>query len=100
VYSVLPYTSSEQPSDPAISAADGTAIPCWGWRTVTVTASGRTFCWQFLLAGGVFALIGGDFPAHFDIQVDLKRMRLVSSGRKYIALQQPPRKGMFALYRV
>jgi hypothetical protein len=50
VYSVIPFTSTAPPSGPAITAADGTAIPCWGWRAVTVTAGGQTFKWNFLLA--------------------------------------------------
>jgi hypothetical protein len=89
VYSVIPHKSSEPASGPAITAADGTAIPCWGWRTVTITAAGKTFTWRFLLAAVAFALIGSDFLAHFDLQVDLRRLRLVKRRGGTIKLQEP-----------
>jgi hypothetical protein len=37
VYSVIPYSSTQPATGPAKTSADGTPIPCWGWRTVTVT---------------------------------------------------------------
>jgi hypothetical protein len=43
---------------------------------VSGTSLHRTLRWRFLLAAVAFALIGSDFLAHFDLQVDLKRMRL------------------------
>jgi hypothetical protein len=96
VYSVIPHTSTAAPSGPAITAADGTAIPCWGWKDITVTAGGRVFRWRFLLAAIAFALIGSDFLAFFDLQVDLRRLRLVKRGGQSIQLQEPPRKGVFS----
>ncbi len=47
VFCVLPHSSSEPPSGPRISAADGFNIPCWGSIVVEVAASGRFFKWPF-----------------------------------------------------
>jgi Reverse transcriptase (RNA-dependent DNA polymerase)/RNase H-like domain found in reverse transcriptase len=100
VYSVVPYTSDRPATGPAITAADGTAIPCWGWREVTVTAGGRVFRWRFLLAAVAFALIGSDFLVHFDLSVDLRRLQLRQRNGRSLRLQEPPRKGVFALYGI
>jgi hypothetical protein len=67
---------------------------------VVITAAGRKFRWQFLRAAVAFALIGSDLVAHFDLKVDLRRLRLISCSRKTIPLQEPPRAGVFALYGV
>jgi hypothetical protein len=45
-------------------------------------------------------LIGSDFLAHFDLAVDLKRMRLVNNKHQFLRLQEPLRRGVFALYGV
>jgi Reverse transcriptase (RNA-dependent DNA polymerase) len=100
VHSVIPHTSSAAPSGPAITAADGTAILCWGWKDITVTAGGRVFRWRFLLAAVAFAMIGSSFLAFFYLQVDLRRLRLVKRGDQNIQLQEPPRKGVFSLYGI
>jgi hypothetical protein len=100
VYSVIPYTSKEPPSGPNITAADGSPIPCWGWQAVKITAGGRTVQWRFLRAAVAFALIGSDFLAHFDLKVDLRRLRLIGCSGDTIPLQEPPRAGVFALYGI
>jgi hypothetical protein len=100
VYLVVPYTSDQPATGPAITAADGTAIPCWGWHDVTVTGGGRVFCWRFLLAAVAFALIGSDFLVHFDLSVDLRRLQLRQRNGRSLKLQEPPRKGVFASYGI
>jgi hypothetical protein len=100
VYSVIPHISTSTPTGPAITAADRTPIPCWGWKIVIVSAGGRVFRWRFLLAAVAFALIGSDFLSHFDLMVDLRRLRLVGDDRKIFQLQEPPLSGVFALHGV
>jgi hypothetical protein len=100
VYSVIPYSSTRPATGPAITSADGTPIPCWGWRTVTVTAGGKVFRWQFILAAVAFALIGSDFLVNFDLSVDLRRLRLTQRRGRPLRLQEPPKKGVFALYGI
>jgi hypothetical protein len=92
--------STAKPLGPAITSADGTAIPCWGWKTITVTTGSRVFKWRFLLAARAFTLIGGDFLANFYLAVDLKRMRLVYNEHQFLQLQELPRRAVFALYGV
>jgi hypothetical protein len=77
------YRGWSQLAGPAITAADGTAIPCW----------------RFLLATMAFALIGGDFLANFDLAVDLKRMRLVYKQHLILQLQEPPWHGVSAQHQ-
>jgi hypothetical protein len=56
------------------------------------------FRWRFLLAAVAFALIGSNFLAHFDLAVDLRRLRLVQRSGRPLKLQEPPKKDVFALY--
>jgi hypothetical protein len=86
VFSKL-HSSSEPPSGSAITVADGTTIPCWGSKKVTVTAAGRTFTWRFLMAAVAFALIDSDFWAHYDLQVDRRRLCMAKEGARGLTLR-------------
>ena len=89
-FSLLPHSSGKPATGPAIVAADGTPISCWGSRVRTVVAAGSRFKWNFLLAAVSFPIIGADFLENFDLAVDLKRRRLVRPGRPYVPLAAPP----------
>jgi hypothetical protein len=45
-FSIMPWESSDMPSGPNLTAADGRRIPCWGEQPFTVTIGGGTFCWR------------------------------------------------------
>jgi len=96
VYSVVPFKSTLPPSGPKIAAADGTAIPCWGWEKRVISAAGRTFEWSFLMAAVAFPLIGTDFLVNFGLTVDLANMKLRRRRWRPVPLRPPPSGGVFA----
>ncbi len=63
-FSIMPWQSSDPPSGPSLSGADGRRIPCWGERRFTVTIGGIPRQWQFLLAAVSFPILGVDFLQH------------------------------------
>jgi len=76
VYSLLPHTSSTPADGPALVSADKSPVKCWGATYMQVQVQNKVFKWRFLLAAVAFPIIGGDFLRHFDLKVDLKRLRL------------------------
>ncbi len=90
VYSVIPFTSSDPPTGPALTTADGTPLPCWGACSVTIRVGSFTFTWNFLRAAVAFPLIGGDFLVFFKLMVDLSRLRLVARSGRIFKLVAPP----------
>jgi len=97
VYSILPHSSSDPPTGPALVTANKTPVPCWGRRTCTVKFGGKTFEWSFLLAKVSFPIVGADFLRRFDLMVDLKRMTLVHGARGWkLGLVAPPQGSTFA----
>ena len=60
-YSVVPYSSSDTPRGPRIVTADRRPIPCWGRVTRAITARGKVFQVQVLLAAVAFPILGMDF---------------------------------------
>ena len=56
VYSILPHSSSEEVSGPALMMANRTPLRSWGWRQRTIVAQGRQFNWKFLQADVGFLL--------------------------------------------
>ena len=70
-FSLFPHKSSATPSGPSLTGANGQVIPCWGERTLTLSFSGRSFTWTFLLAAVDFPILGADFLRHFRLVVDL-----------------------------
>ena len=80
-YSIIPYSSSEPASGPALMAAGRTLTLCWGSRVHTISAGCHTFKWSFLCAAVTFPILGVDFLQHFDLAVDIKNMKLTINGR-------------------
>ncbi len=70
---ILPYSSSDVETGPAIMAADRSKIRCWGSVRRTLYVAGRQYTRVFLRAAVAFPILGADFLAAFDLMVDLKR---------------------------
>ena len=63
-----------------LQAANGTPIATYGQRLVTVNLGlRRSFPWVFLVANVQHTILGADFLQHFNLQVDLRRKRLVDT---------------------
>lgn len=61
-------------------AANGTQIPTYGQRQITLNLGlRRPFSWPFVIAKVTKPIIGADFLHHFGLMVDLKRKRLVDT---------------------
>jgi hypothetical protein len=76
-FSSMPWDSSDPPSGPSLSAADGRRIPCWGEKSFTVSIGGIPRQWGFLLAAVSFPIIGIDFLRHHGLLVDVANLRLL-----------------------
>jgi hypothetical protein len=90
VYSVIPHSSSDPATGPAITSAAGKPIPCWGWRTMAVRFGTTVYRWKFLLAAVAFPLLGADFLRNFRLVVDLHLFSVYCKGSKPIHLVAPP----------
>jgi hypothetical protein len=90
VYSVIPYSSCEPATGPAITSVAGKPIPCWGWRTMAVKFGATVYRWKFLLAAVAFPLLGADFLRSFRLVVDLHLFSVYSKGGKPIQMVAPP----------
>jgi hypothetical protein len=97
VFSVLPVSSKEPATDPAIMSASGQPIQCWGWQEVTLVFSGRRFCWKLLWADVDFPLLGADFLQHFSLSVHLDKFFVQDAAGHKFNLIQPPAGSAFAL---
>jgi hypothetical protein len=91
-FSIMPWQSSDPPSGPRLTGADGRRIPCWGERAFSVAIGGVSRRWQFLLAAVSFPILGVDFLRHHSLVVDVANLRLsaplpvvgmVTPGRSY-----------------
>ena len=61
-----------------LRAANGSAIPMYGTKSLTVTLGlRRSFRWLFVIADVSHPILGADFLHHFDLQVDLRNRTLV-----------------------
>jgi len=97
VYSLLPHSSTSPASSPALVLADKSLVKCWGARSVQVRVQNRIFHWNFLLAAVAFPIISGDFLQHYDLKVDLKRLRLEHGSHGWsVSLAAPPTGSSFA----
>jgi len=97
VFSLVPHHSSAPPTGPSIITADRTPLKCWGTRRLTLQVHNKTFSWNFILAAVAFPIIGGDFLAHFDLKVDLRRLQLEHGTRGWhVPLLAPPAGSTFA----
>lgn len=82
--SILPATGlqtrdTSRPRGPPLQAANGSPIPTFGTRRVTVTLGGRQYEWEFVLAAVVQPLLGADFLRAHHLLVDLHGRRLVDA---------------------
>ena len=78
--SVIPpsATDSRHAVDYALQAANGSRIPTYGTRSVTVDFGlRRKFQWVFIIADVTSPIIGADFLAHFRLSVDLHGRKLL-----------------------
>ena len=92
-YSILPFTSSAQPTGPALNATSGASIKAWGRSHVVLSAGGQCFSWRFLQAEVAFPIIGADFLANFKMAVDLSSMQLLCPEGLKIPLEAPHARG-------
>ena len=86
-YSVVPYTSSDPQQGPKIVTADKRPIPCWGREPRQVSAGGRTYTVDFLLAAVAFPILGMDFLEKFQLDVSPQRRALLGPRGVRIPLQ-------------
>lgn len=80
--SILPARSCDRKARVTshLQAANGTLIPVYGTRLLTVTLSlRREFSWIFTVADVQTPLIGADFLYHFGLSVDFKSRKLRDS---------------------
>ncbi|XP_064465457.1 uncharacterized protein LOC135377013, partial [Ornithodoros turicata] len=80
--SLLPATRAERLGHPLyhLAAANGTGIPVYGERSLTLSLGlRRTFRWIFRMAGITHNILGADFLHHFGLLVDLHRRTLCDS---------------------
>ena len=78
-YSILPYSSSLQPTGPLLKSAGGQRIPCWGRHCLSISFNGRHYSWNFLLAVVEFRILGVDFLQKFQLLVDTAACCLLGS---------------------
>ena len=86
-YCIIPHTSTSPPTGPRLKTANGTPIPCWGVKKLTIVFSGRRYVWNFLLAA--VAVLGNDFLRHFRLLVDVANNRLLD-GATWAAIPTSP----------
>ena len=64
----------------SLVAANGTSIPVYGERSLTLTLSlRRNFPWIFVVAQVTRPILGADFLSHYNLLVDLRNRRLVDT---------------------
>ena len=94
--SMLPHSSPQHPTGPAIKTADDTPIRCWGQRQSAIVAGGHRLEWNFVLADIAFPIVGADFLQHFGLNVDLAARKLYFRGGQAIELAAPIAGGVYA----
>ena len=76
--SVLDLRQGKQ-GPPPLEAANGSAIPTFGTRTVTLCFADQRFTWDFVLAKVSTPLIGADFLCANGLLVDVGNRRLINA---------------------
>ena len=76
-YSILPFTSTAQPTGPALTATSGASIRPWGHSRVQLSTGSWVFSWKFVPDDLVFPIIGADLLTNFKLAVDLSGMQLL-----------------------
>ena len=77
--SVWPFSSSQRPSGPLLTAADGRRISTWGFRRLHLQFGQRKFSFIFILAAVNKPIVGNDFLAHFSLLVDPANKRVLDA---------------------
>lgn len=81
--SVLPSSQRDRASKspgPTLRAANSTSIATYGLRSLTLDLGlRRTFRWVFIVADVHQPILGSDFLTHFDLDVSMRRRRLIDS---------------------
>ena len=88
-YSILPFTSSAQPTGPALTATSGASIKAWGRCRMQISTGIRHFISRFLQAEVAFPIIGADFLVNFKMAVELSSMQLLCPVGLKIPLEVP-----------
>ena len=70
--SLFPCNSSAPPGPRRLRQADGSSLPSWGRRDISLQFGGHCFSWPFLLAAVDRPLIGADFISKNSWVVDLE----------------------------
>jgi hypothetical protein len=70
--SILPHSSTAQPTGPHLVGANGKSIPAWVFHHSTVCFSGQNFEFDFLLAAVATPLLVMDFLAKFGLSIPFK----------------------------
>ena len=78
-YSLIPHWSHSPPSGPPLEGAAGRHISSWGFREQTVIFNGKSFKFNFLLAGVTRPILGNDFLAFHGLLVDPARRRVMQA---------------------
>ena len=68
-----------KPPGPTLMAANGSTIPTFGTRELSLHFAANTYRWKFLLATVARPLLGADFLRAHGLLVDLKGNRLVDA---------------------
>ena len=69
--------SSNQRNDKLLVAANGTPIPTFGQRVVSVRIGESSFTWPFILARVMQPIIGADFLRQSGLLVDVRNKKMV-----------------------
>ncbi|XP_032895478.1 uncharacterized protein LOC116985123 [Amblyraja radiata] len=64
---------------PLLTAANGSAIRTYGFRTIPLNFGRNSFSWRFVIADVSQPLLGADFLRAHSLLVDVKRWRLMHS---------------------
>lgn len=81
--SLLPKTmvrnSSGSSSGVKLMAANGSPIPTYGYKRITLSIGGRTITWKFIVAEVHLPIIGADLLFHYALLVDVRNRRLIDA---------------------
>lgn len=93
-HSIIPATTADQqhnrPDMSRFTAANGSAIPAFGDKILTVCFNGKSYRWKFAIAAVNFPIIGYDFLEHFNLVVRTRARQLVRDSAKIAAIASTP----------
>ena len=79
--SILPHKSTDPPSGPRLSGANGLPIPAWGFSQRTVEFGGKMYTFKFLLAAVAAPILGLDFLRKFRLDVSPVAHKIFNNGQ-------------------